>query len=134
MQPERLDKGDPGIFDARIGSSALPPLIGFEDHAHPLDADGHAVLDHDTGTADPGDVALGHHPREEVELAILPPRGRRIQNAFDLQRITGLGRHDRADPTQVVGHGDREFCCVHRVFPRGISGVEAQRSALDGRP
>ena len=67
-QPSALDPRDARVFDPRVADAALPPAVGREHDALTLDPDGHAVLDHDAGEPDARDVALGHHPRQQVQL------------------------------------------------------------------
>ena len=117
MQAERLDERDPRILDPRVARPVLPPLVGREYNAKTFDAHGLAVLDDDTGAADARDVAVRDKPREEIELTIGPPRGRRVQHALLLERVALLGHHDRREATKRVGHGGSGMGRVHECCP-----------------
>ena len=58
-----------GSSTPALVGAALPAASGLEHDALALDADRHAVGEHDLGQADPGHVARGDHPGQQVELA-----------------------------------------------------------------
>lgn len=96
------NEGDTGVLHAGIVCTPLEALLRGEHHALAFDADRYAVLDHDTGAADPGDVAGRDHAGEEVQLAVGSPGGGRIEDALGLQGVGGVGVHEHADPVQGI--------------------------------
>ena len=91
-----------GGTEADAGPSTPVQILGFEGVPQPLDA-GRIPIRAEPHPGDPDAriVALGHDPREEIQLAVPGPRGGRVQHAPCLTWIVGIGFHDEANPVQL---------------------------------
>ena len=105
MDAEPLDERHSGILDAAVVGAALPPFVGREHDAPALDADRDAVVDDHLGQADPGHVAGGDQPGQQVQPAVRGVPGRRVEDPFGFPRLSGSG--DMTVPMRVNGTGCR---------------------------
>jgi len=84
----------------------LPAGVGRQHDALAFHTDGDAVVEDDPGESDPGYVARGDQPGQQVQLAVRCAAAPGIQHSLGLERVAGLRGHDHADPGQLVGHED----------------------------
>ena len=102
VHAEPFDERHPGVFDPAVVGAALPAFVGCQDDTTAADADGDALVDDDLGQPDPGHVAGGDQPGQQVQATVRSVPCRRVEHAFGFPRLSGVGRHDHADAGQPI--------------------------------
>ena len=91
MDAEPLDEGHAGVFDSTVVGATFPPFVRREHDTSTIHPGRDAVVDDDLGQADPGHVAGGDQPRQQVEPAVRRVPGGRVEDPLGLPRLAGLG-------------------------------------------
>ena len=93
---------DAPISHSRSGSSTMPSRST---------ATGTPSSMYDPRQPDAGDVARCDEARQQVQLSIGPVAARRVQHAFHLERVAGLGDHHDSGSGQCVREVLRSSSC-----------------------
>ena len=120
VQVERFHIGHPRVLTAAGARAQLVWLLGLERVAKALDARGIAlIVELDPCDPDPRVVALTDDTWEQIELAVGPPRGGRVEHTLALLRNLGIGLHNQAE---TLDRGGKISRLVHEgeAVPREL--------------
>jgi hypothetical protein len=103
---ETFPDGKMIVYDQNQGGTCIV-WLGFQGDAHSFHPEGIArFVKQNPSDAYAGKVSVSHQPRKEVELAIWPPGGGRVQHSGGLKRISCLGLHRRSYAFELkLGYG-----------------------------